>query len=250
MYSKIERSMFKRIVLDTLNCVPIAKTAAEIDLSIPAVFENRHKVLCALRQRVENTSELLSGTVEIDETYLLESCKGRNKLKRKARRRGEPSNYGGISREQVCIVTTTDRNGHEIFKPVGFGKPTTHSILENFTQKIAPKSIIYSDGAFSYDELAKQCGCNLVQLKGKSAYNNVEHINTVNCIHSLIKMTMARYRGVATKYLNRYMDLFVYLRKFQSMDDNEKLLILLREIKEFRYRNTRNTLKSELLFFI
>ena len=42
---------------------------------------------------------------------------GRN-IQRKARKRGGPSSYRGLSHEQVCIVTTTDRNGHEIFKAV------------------------------------------------------------------------------------------------------------------------------------
>lgn len=74
----------------------------------------------------------LSGTIEIDETFELESQKGCRKIQRKARKRGGPSSYRGLSHEQVCIVTTTDRNGHEIFKAVGYGKPTKNSILENF----------------------------------------------------------------------------------------------------------------------
>ena len=107
----------------------------------------------------------LSGTIEIDETFELESQKGCRKIQRKARKRGGPSSYRGLFHEQVCIVTTTDRNGHEIFKAVGYGKPTKNSILENFLKNLDPKSIFYSDGAFCYDELAKKANCSLVQLK-------------------------------------------------------------------------------------
>ena len=45
MYSKIERSMFQKIVLDTLNSIPIKKTAADLNVSVQCVFENRHKIL-------------------------------------------------------------------------------------------------------------------------------------------------------------------------------------------------------------
>lgn len=244
MYSKIERSMFQQIVLDTLSCIPIKKTAADLDLSIQCVFENRHKILCAMEMILAKENSKLNGTIEFDETYVLKSEKGTKNIKRKARKRGEPSNYRGLSHEQVCIVTTTDRNGHEIFKAIGFGKPTTYSILENFNKKLVPKSIIYTDGAFCYDELAKENNCSLVQLKTRTSYNRVEHINTVNYIHSMIKKCISFYRGVSTKYINRYLSLFVFLRRYQEMDDNERLPLMLRNLKELHFTITRKVLKT------
>ena len=250
MYSKIERSMFKKIVLDTLSFVSVKKTAADLDLSVPCIFENRHKILCALEVLLDSENMKLSGTIEIDETLELESQKGCRKIQRKARKRGGPSSYRGLFHEQVCIVTTTDRNGHEIFKAVGYGKPTKNSILENFLKNLDPKSIIYSDGAFCYDELAKKANCSLVQLKSHLSYNTVEHINTVNSIHLLIKGQLIAYRGIATKYMNRYMSLFVFVRRFQEMDDNEKLPIILRRLKDLNFTITRKSLKTYNLLYI
>ncbi|TDW06788.1 ISXO2 transposase-like protein [Breznakia blatticola] len=248
MYSRLERSMFQQIVFDTISCVPIKETAAKLDLSIQCVFENRHKVLCALEQLLIVDDEKLSGTIEIDETYELESQKGSRNIKRKARKRGEPSNFRGLSHEQVCIVTTTDRNGHEIFKAVGYGKPTSISILDNFERMLVKKSVIYSDGAFCYNQLAKNEKCELVPLKTHHSYNQVEHINTVNSIHGMIKTQLANYRGVATKYMNRYLSLFVFIRKFLDMDDNEWLPIILRKLKTLHFTITRNALKTHKLF--
>lgn len=248
MYSKIERSIFKKIVLDTLCCIPIKQTAADLDLSIPSVFENRHKILCALETMLVDEKVKQGGTIEFDETFELESQKGSREIKRKARKRGGPSQYRGLSHEQVCIVTTTDRNGHEIFKAVGFGKPTTNSILENFSENLVPKSILYTDGSFCYDEIANKSKCRLVQLKDHNAYNKVEHINTVNFIHSMIKAKLEDFRGVATKYINRYLSLFVFIRRFQEMDDNEKLEILLRKLKTLHFSISRIALKNHELF--
>lgn len=113
---KIEQSKFYQIALDTLNFVPIKETAAYLNLSVNSVFENRHKVLFAMEQILNQENILLKGTIEIDETFELQSSKGSRILTRKARKRGEPSKYRGLSHEQVCIVTTTNRTGHEIFK--------------------------------------------------------------------------------------------------------------------------------------
>lgn len=241
---KISTSTFKEILIDTLNCVALRTTAARLNISVQTVFNNRHKILIALEALSDDDSAPLKGTIEIDETFILESQKGCRDIQRKARHRGEPSNYRGLSHEQVCIVTTTDRIGHEIFKAVGFGKPTTNSILETFAQKLVKKSIIYCDGTFTYDQLATSCECWLVQLKDKSQYNEVEHINTVNYIHSMIKSVIRNFRGIATKYMNRYLALFVFIRRFQGMDDNEKQSIMVNELKSLEYTICHRDLKK------
>lgn len=80
--------------------------------------------------------------MEIDKTFDLESEKGSRKIERKARKRGEPSNLRGIYHKQVCIVTTTDWNGYEIFKAIGFRKPTNKDISLHFAKRISNKSVI------------------------------------------------------------------------------------------------------------
>ena len=225
---KIEKEQLIEICLDTLSLVPIAQTAARLDLSIQCVFRNRHKFLTFLEQLLAAEPEKLSGTCEFDETYIQESCKGSKPKNRKARHRGEPSCYRGISREKVCIVTTTDRTSHEIFKAVGLAKPTQRSILENFEESIEKGSILYVDGTNSYDQLADKCLCGISHLITKSSYNKVEHLNNVNAIHRMIKNCIQTYRGIATKYIHRYCALFRFLRKFLVMDRNEMADQLLR----------------------
>lgn len=247
-YMKISRGTFLEILLDTLSCEAIAVTAARLNLSQKSVFDNRHKILVALEHILDEETIKLSGTIEVDETYILDSQKGSSNLNRKARHRGEPSNYRGLSHEQVCIVTTTDRNGHEIFKAVGHAKPTSNSIKQMFHEKIVKKSILYTDGAFCYDQIADENSCSLVQLYQKENYNTVEHLNTVNYIHSFIKAIITKFRGVATKYINRYLSLFVFLRRFQGMDDNEMMPIAFKSITNLHYRVSKQSLNNHNLF--
>lgn len=243
---KISKDELIEICLDTLNLVPIAKTAARLNRSVHCVFTNRHKFLCLLEDLLKDENILLEGTIEVDETYLLESEKGNKKLhlKRKARHRGEPSNLRGISHEQVCVVTTSDRKGHEIFKAVGHAKPTSDIIKETFGKSIGNQSIIYTDGISVYDRLASEKQCKIVHLEGHQSYNKVEHLNTVNCIHSMIGRNMAFYRGVASKYINRYNALFVLMREYQGMDLNEMTELLIKRIKSYPYIKRRKDLKT------
>ena len=50
--------------------------------------------------------------------------------------------------------------------------------------------------------------CKKVELKGHDSYDQVYHLNTVNNQHSRIKEMFRQFRGVASKYLNRYLALF------------------------------------------
>ena len=50
-----------------------------------------HKFLTLLEHYLKEEDQILSGTIEFDETYLLESQKGKKTENRKARHRGEPS---------------------------------------------------------------------------------------------------------------------------------------------------------------
>jgi len=245
---KISKDEFIEICRDTLDMVPIARTATRLDRSVPTVHLNRHKCPAVLEEMLEDKNFLLAGTVEIDETYELESTKGISPQDRESRKRGKASSLRGISHEQVCIVTATERNGHEIFKAAGFGKPPSESITSGFGSRIKCKSVIYSDGVFSYDRLSSNTGCKLVQLYDYGMYNIVEHLNTVNSIHKTIKDAFSFYRGIATKYMNRYMSLFVFIRRFMQMDGNEKIELLIRRMKTFHCTITRKSLRNTHLF--
>jgi len=49
---------------------------------------------------------------------------------------------------------------------------------------------------------------NVKKQDGQGENRSFFNINTANSLHSLIKSRYAKYKGVATKYLNRYNILF------------------------------------------
>ena len=90
-----------------------------------------------------------------------------------------------------------------------------------FKNNITQHSVIYTDGTDCYNSSAEFKNCKVVHLIGHQSYNHAEHLNVVNHIHSIIKNKLAQYRGVATKYINRYTASFVCMRRFMEMNMNE-----------------------------
>ena len=245
---KISNFEFIEICVDTLMLVPIIDTANRLKKSTKCVFLNRHKFLLLLEDILNKENIELAGTIELDETYILESSKGKPPINRKARQRGGHSKLRGLSHEQVCIVTATDRNTHEIFKAVGYAKPNSKVISDAFGKHIIEKSILYTDGLKSYDLVAKERNCDIKHLEGYENYNKVEHLNTVNCIHSIIKDALRKYRGVATKYINRYSSLFVFYRRYQSMNQYELKEQVTKIIKSFFNTVSRKIINNYEVF--
>lgn len=217
--------VWNKVILDTLNGTALADTAADINVTTTNVFYMRHKILIFLEEMVNSDDHLLSGIVEGDETYVNDAYKGRfqkwNKY-RKQRKHGGKASKRGISNEKICILTASDRNGHEIIKAVGRAKPSITSIMPILSKKVQRKSVYIHDGVSTYDWLIKANKLENRIVSGKKEYTPVYHLNTVNSIHSEWKELWRNYRGVSTKYLNRYLSLFTFMRRYMGMDRQEQ----------------------------
>jgi transposase-like protein len=76
-------------------------------------FDWRHKILSSLDDAQKDN---FNGIVESDETFFLQSDKGRQGIDREARKRGGCSSTRGISNDQVAVIVTADRKGTAILK--------------------------------------------------------------------------------------------------------------------------------------
>lgn len=109
--------------------------------------------------------EQLSGIIESDETFFIESFKGKNQCKtRKPNKRGGKSKFRGISHEQVCILVAMDRNGHIISRNAGMGRITATQIDNVIGNYIAPNALLISDSAKNYLSFAKMNGLEHKQV--------------------------------------------------------------------------------------
>jgi len=92
-----------------IDGVGTAKAANRCGVDYKTAFRWRHRFLASLAGDKPRT---LSGIVEGDETFILESFKGkRSDLPRKPRKRGGKAAKRGLSAEQIPVIVARDRQG-------------------------------------------------------------------------------------------------------------------------------------------
>lgn len=200
------------VIEDTLHGNAIDYTAQKIGCSHQTAFDMRHKVLVSLQELPEIKGIRLGEVSEFDETFVLDCYKGKkldSSILRKPRKHGAKAEKRGISNEYVCICTGIQRGGGAYAATANRAKPSAGELISIFESHIADGTLALCDGLRSYHAFPgiADCiveDCNSRDKKVSSFYN----LNTVNGFHSFIKQRYVFYRGVASKYINRYNTLF------------------------------------------
>ena len=202
-------SVWADFIKDTLSGASLDESAENLGFSHQTAFTMRHKVLLALQDMISLQPVVLSGIAELDETFVLDCYKGApvpEEAGRSARKHGAKALKRGISNEYVAICTGVQRGGAVIAQTVNRAKPTCDELEQVFSGHIADDTLVMTDGLRSYGVLKTIVDCAVVDVNSEDS--KMFHLNTVNSLHSFIKNTYNHYRGVATKYINRYNALF------------------------------------------
>lgn len=223
------------LIENTISLEPLKKVEEDLGGSHPTAQNTRHKLLVFLSANMENMP-VLDEIIEADETFVLESRKGTRVLDREPRKHGEGAQSRGISSEQLCVCVAADRNTHITAKCVNTARPTSDDILSAIGNKIGTDSILLCDGNAAYNKLAAEKHCIKIELIGHVSYSKVYHLNTINGLHSKFKEMLRTYRGVASKYLNRYAAMFstsASLSAFSIAEAGTKIRRMLKNVMIF-----------------
>ena len=182
----------------------LAKAAERCDVAYTTAFRWRHRFLEALSA---DKPKRLSGIVEGDETFILESFKGKKSgLPRKARKRGGKATKRGLSAEQIPVIVARDRSGATI--DAVLPKLDRASITGALGGVITPANQFCCDGGRAIVAFARKAGIphHILPAPGKPCPDAPDlHINNVNAYHGRLKEWMRRFHGVATKNLPNYL---------------------------------------------
>lgn len=195
-------------ISDTISLKSLDDSASHIGVCHTTAFYMRQKLLAFLEDTMKE-GVVLDGMIEADETYVQESQKGIPVTDRKPRKHGESASKRGLSSEKMCICVATDREGNLTACCVNRAKPSSEDIENAIGNSIAEGSVFQCDGATAYNQLIAEKKCIQVVLNSHADYNKVYHLNTVNGLHSRLKEIFKKYRSVSSKYLNRYLAMFV-----------------------------------------
>ena len=194
----------------------VAKAATRCGVSYKTAFRWRHRFLQSL---AGDKPTALSGIVESDETFILESFKGkRSALPRKARKRGGKSAKRGLSAEQIPVIVARDRNGATT--DAVLPKLNRVSIAAALGGVVTSANEFCCDGGSAIVAFARKAGIptHILPAPGKPNPSAPDfHINNVNAYHGRLKEWLRRFHGVATKNLPNYLG---WRRTLEAMDDD------------------------------
>ncbi|MDF2534690.1 MAG: hypothetical protein K0R18_847 [Bacillales bacterium] len=171
--------------------------------------------------------EQLKGIIESDETFFLESQKGKKKVSgRDSRKRGGRANKRGISNEQICVLVALDRDRHVFLGAAGNGRITSVQIDKAMGTLIEPSSLLCTDSARNFLKFAQTKGLQhkAINTRRKNYVSEqIYHVQNVNSYHSRLKKWMTRFQGVSTKYLDNYLYWFKFLEMTKSINKKNKI---------------------------
>lgn len=231
----------------------------------------RHKIVHALGNMPQ---PVLSGVVQVDETFIRESQKGARKLTsyigkdttREPRYGRQPSKMGVMGPEFANVTTAIDNTGHCVCHVVGLGPLTNDLFTDMFENHLNDPAYICSDGNKVYYDF-----CNLFSIphyKRPSNYNKFINENgyvTPSRVDADLALLQRddNHKILKKLYANETVDMITN-KGYISYDDFHKLkkdkgLNLARvnglhkEIKHFIYRGMTNVstkyLKSYIGYF-
>lgn len=230
-----------------LECMAQGKslraTAKELGINLRTAFNWRHRILSSLN---EVGCSHMEGIIEADETFFLFSEKGNKSLTRKPRKRGSKASRDGMNKEHVNVIVAADRKGGRAMNVGNRGVVTKKAIQKAIGKWITkPGNILCSDAHRTFQGYAKENKMPhkmLMARKKQYVVDRIYHIQNVNNIHGQLKKFLQRFNGVATKYLQNYVNYF-------------KAFSLIKDLKELTYKILSNndvlygTLKTNIHYY-
>ena len=187
----------------TIKGMTLANIADEIHVSQTTAFNMRHKLFKAIAHIRDST--LLSGQIQLDGKFVPMNFKGTKSENMPRLSKMRSSRSKTPLAHKVCIMTAIDSDDHIFMEITGVGEET-NEMMHVFDGRIAPGSLLVTDGKFAFETYAKNNNLNIEIVKS-SKFTNEHDFNLaeVNGLHSQLDIFLKRCRGVSTRHLQGYL---------------------------------------------
>lgn len=209
-------SEFEEFVELTIQGITIRKAAAKLDVTMSTIFSWRHKILSSLSK---SNQQIFSGIVECDDKQVNISEKGNQNLERKAYKRpSDRKTKRGVSNDKVSIVVACDRTGKTTMQVAKIGRIEAVSLEQTIGNMMTKENILCSDSHPSIILWAKskELEHHTFVANKNHVKNKCYHVQHVNSLDNRFERWISKFYGVATKYLQNYLNWFVFLEKIKK----------------------------------
>ncbi len=180
-------------------------------------------MLHRIREQLKaNNSPLLSGTVELDETFVGGIVGNMNKTKRAKLRTPD----GGTMPNKTMVVGMVERGGE--LRMFAGGMSNTSAVIQPLiNNNISPDASLITDEARTYNGLNKQFHSHEQVNHSGDEYvrNSTIHTNTIEGAFSLLKRSIIGiYHFVSPKHLSRYCDETTFRYNTRKLTDPNRFI--------------------------
>jgi transposase-like protein len=207
---------FQQYINLVVESVSIRKASSKIGVNMKTIFDWRHKLLSSL---TFTNGQFFSGIVECDDKQLDINNKGNRHLERESYKRpSDRVTKRGVSNDKVSIMVATDRNGNSTMQVAKIGRIDTNSIENTIGNLVNSANIMCSDSHPSIIAWAKekQLEHHTFVASKQHVKSKCYHIQNVNSMDNLYERWVKKFYGVSTKYLNQYLNWFIFLEKVKK----------------------------------
>ena len=182
----------------------VRKSADALGVHRNTCFRWRHRFLHLAK---DDRPSALSGIAEADELFLLESQKGSRQLERPPRKRGGVAKRRGINAEHVCVLVARDRSGATFDFVTGRGAVTTAQLHRHLLPALDTDVLLVTDSHPAYKAFSRTAAISheAVNLRAGERARGAVHVQNVNAYHRRFRQWLARFNGVASRYLPNYL---------------------------------------------
>lgn len=221
-YSKFNfLKWIKFIYLELKHCT-IKVISNELSLTYPTVYSWRIKLYKAVEHFKK--SIVLSGVAEIDGYFIATNFKGQKKdLPRVSLKRGSRRSKG--VEHKVCVMSGVDENDNMFFEITGLGEETIE-MMNKIENKIKNISTLICDCKGAFVNWAEKHKNVKVEYVKSGTYVNLNNynLNTINQLHSELSDYLKIRKGISTKHLQEYLDMFLFQKYLNyHVEHNEKV---------------------------
>ena len=194
--------------------------AENLKISVGTAFDWRHKILTSLSNYNDGHFE---GIVESDDKQFEFSEKGRKDLERKPYKRpSDREKKRGNTNKKVVVVVSSDRKNNRDITLAKFGRIDKKSLATIFGDKITNKNELCTDSHYSYKGWANDSNIKhhyFTANQKKHVKDKVYHIQHVNSLDNKMERWFKKFWGVATKYLQGYLNWFKIEEKLKNSEN-------------------------------
>jgi transposase-like protein/IS1 family transposase len=198
-----KRSLWQANLDCMFDGLPLWRVAEALGISMTTAFRWRHRFLKA---PTNNKPGEVTGIIEADEMFFLESFKGKRTIhNRPARKRGGVGSKK-LKEDRIPVLIVKDRSGG--LTDFVLDSSSKEAIHEALTPIVNAESVMCTDGASAYKTFAKAHGIKHyrhITSQGTRVIKRPYHIQNVNNYMSRLRTWMVRFHGVGTAYLANYL---------------------------------------------